>query len=176
MKRVKRNSCIALTFFFFFLTLTIYGQATGKSKQVKNLLPIPFGTITKLTIQIVDGDQLGDKGYQSAYLFKIKTVDSVKLSKPVLIEFKDETGKFPADEFQLYKYVYGRETGSLTSDTIKMIKKEYVGKSFTITAYETGEFTGIPDNYFNYQPVRQDRSFYFRHYIIVVADLSNNKE
>ena len=129
-----------------------------------------------MNIEIIDGDKLDDKGYEGSFLFKIKSVDSIKLSKPIIIELKDETGKFPTDVFQLYKYLYGRETGAPTSDTTEKMKKEYVGKTFKVVAYETGEFSGVPDNYFKYQPVRQDRGFYFRHYIIVVADLTKKAE
>lgn len=176
MKKLAKNISIILAIIACVITKATLGQATLKSNQVKQLLILPFGTIAKMNIEIIDGDKLDDKGYSGAYLFKIKTVDSIKISKPIIIEFKDEMGKFPADEFQLYKYLYGRETESLTSDTITLMKKEYVGKGFTILAYETGEFSGVPDNYFKYQPVRQDRGFYFRHYIIVVANLTKKPE
>ena len=173
MKRVIKSIFIILTIIACFITITTLGQVAGKSIQIKPLLTLPFGKIAKMNIEIIDGDKLDDKGYEGAYLFKIKTVDSLKLAKPVIIEFKDETGKFPADEFQLYKYLYGHETGSLSSDTIKLMEKEYVGKNFTIVAYETGGFSGVPDNYFNYQPIRQDHGFYFCHYLIVVANIAN---
>jgi hypothetical protein len=56
-----------------------------------------------MNIEIIDEDELGKKGYASSYLFKVLIVDSVKLSKPIIIEFKDETEEFPEDIFQLYK-------------------------------------------------------------------------
>jgi hypothetical protein len=40
-------------------------------------------------------------------------------------------------------------------------------------AYESGNFTGVPNSYFDYQPVRQDQGFHFRHYLIVVSNLTN---
>jgi hypothetical protein len=107
MKRVIKIFCVALTIIACFIALTTVGQATAKSKQIKQLLSVPFGTIAKLTIEIVDGDKLNDKGYEGSYLFKIKTLNGVKLSKSIIVEFKDETDKFPADDFQLYKYLYG---------------------------------------------------------------------
>ncbi|NOT93411.1 hypothetical protein [Ferruginibacter sp.] len=126
-----------------------------------------------MDIEIVDGIELNDKDHQSSFLFRIKSVDSIALTKSVIMEFKDETGEFPADEFQLYKYLYGKKKETVSSDIAVKIKKNYVGKTFKVVAYETGEFTGIPNGYFEYLPVRQDYGFHFRHYIIAVANVTN---
>jgi hypothetical protein len=149
------------------------GQDTLRTKQViKEWLTVPFGTIAKMNIEIVDGNELNDKGHQGSFLFKVNSVDSIPLSKPILIEFKDETGHFPSDEFELYKHLYGKKTGTISPEESELMKKKYVGKQFNIVAYEAGEFTGIPGDYFKYQPIRQDYGFYFRHYIIVVSNLT----
>ena len=168
------------SFFFVFAfgaTMSAFGQDTTRPKEmIEEKLAIPFGTIRKMNIVIVDGDQLRDKAHQGSFLFSVKSVDSTTFLNPVTIEFKDETGKFPRDEFELYKYLHGKKATTLSAKQSEEMKKKYVGKEFTVAAYETGEFTGLPENYFKYQPVRQDYGFHFRHYIIVVADLTPSKK
>jgi hypothetical protein len=159
--------------FIFFRVNTTFAQDSIASKQsFREKLAVPFGKIVPMNIEIVDGDKLDDKGYQSSFLIKVKSVENKSLGKPIIFEFKDETGNFPGDEFELYKYLYGKETGTISSKISSEIKKNYVGKEFNIMAYESGGFTGIPDDYFKYQPVRQDRMFHFSNYIIVVRDLT----
>jgi hypothetical protein len=150
-------------------TKTTFGQ-----NDVKARLNHPFGTLLKMKVEIVDGDILNKKYYQGSFLFKIKSIDSTGLPEAIMMEFKDETGKFPNGVFQLYKYVKGKEAGVISSEETTQLKKGYVGKQFMIVAYETGEFTGIPKEYFKYQPVRQDLSFHFKNYLIVVAVAEDN--
>jgi hypothetical protein len=156
---------------------TSFGQDTTGPKQViKARLTVPFGTLAKMSVEIVDGNELNEKGHQSSFLLRVKSIDNTPLSKPIIIEFKDETGNFPTDDFELYKHLYGKKTRTISSKETEKMKKKYVGRQFNIVAYETGGFTGIPDDYFKYQPVKQDYEFHFRHYIIVVADLTKTTE
>jgi len=71
--------------------------------------------------------------------------------------------------------LYGDDRGRSSYDADKEMKQKYVGKQFDVVAYETGEFTGVPDGYFKYQRVRQDVGFGFKNYLIIVADLTNAK-
>ena len=153
----------------------IFAQGTARPRLViEERLPVPFGTVVKMKVIIVDGEELNDKGHQSSFLLKVMSVDGITLSKPVIIEFEDETGKFPNGVFELYKYLKGKEAHSISSEESDKIKKKYVGKEFDIAGYETGKFTGIPRGYGKYQPERQDYGFHFRHYIIVIADLASD--
>lgn len=182
MKR-KSTSTYLLKFTFLLATFVasftvnrIFGQDTLKiTHQIKEKLPVPFGTLVKLKIEIVDGNELNDKGHQSSYLFRVKSVDSIILSSPILIEFKDEAGNLPNNDFELYKYLYDKTARTISSSESEKMKKQYVGKEFNIVAYETGGFTGIPDGYFEYQELRQDYGFHFRQYLIVVADLTKKQ-
>jgi hypothetical protein len=172
-KHFLKHIFFTVTIIAGFTAKTTFGQDTVKPRQViKEWLTVPFGTLVKMKVEIIDGEELNDKYHQSSFLFRIKSVDSILLPKSIIIDFKDETGKFPTDEFELYKYLYGKEIGKISPSGSKKMKKKYVGQEFTIVAYEAGEFGGVPDGYFRYQPVRQDFGFYFRHYIIVVADLT----
>jgi hypothetical protein len=176
-KHILKHLFLFATIIVAFTAKTTFCQDTIRSKQViKERLTVPFGTVTKMNIEIVDGKELNDKGHQSSFLFRVRSVDSILLSEPVIIEFKDETGNFPGDEFELYKYLYGKKTGTISSKESEKMKKKYVGRQFNIVAYETGEFTGVPGDYFRYQPERQDYGFHFMNYIIVIADLTKRTE
>ena len=177
------NSKYFLYYIFLCVTIISCNSPKASNKQdnnksnssVKERLNHPFGTLLKLTVEIVDGDLLASKGLEGSFLFKIKSVDSIALSNTILMEFKDETGKFPNEVFGLHKYLYGNDVGQIPSDEYKKMKKKYVGHEFNIVAYETGEFTGVPDGYFKYQRVRQDVGFGFMNYLIVVAGLTKSK-
>ena len=86
--------------------------------------------------------------------------------------FVDETGEFANDNFELYKLTYGKNASSISGKQINKMKEKYVGKKFVLMAYETGQFTGMPKNYFKYRPIRADRNFHFKNYLIVVANLT----
>jgi hypothetical protein len=171
-KQMLRLNFSFVTIIGFFAATSALGQDTLKPTQIKERLNVPFGTLVKMKVEIVDGEKLNDKYHEGNFLFRIKTVDSIAVPGSMIIDFKDETGKFPTDEFELYKYLYGKEAKEITSSESKKMKKNYVGQNFTIMAYEAGEFAGVPKDYFKYQPVRQDFGFHFRHLIIVVADLT----
>jgi hypothetical protein len=154
MNLKKFSRFLFLTISIFLFTKTSFSQDSDVSKyDVKEKLGYPFGTLLKMKVEIFDGNNLNDKYHQSSFLFRIKSIDSIALPETVIMEFKDETGKFSSD--------YNEKL------------KKYVGKEFTIVAYETGEFSGIPKGYFKYQPVRQDFGFHFKNYLIVVADMTN---
>lgn len=142
--------------------------------SIKEKLNVPFGTIVKMKVEIVDGDELRMKGYTGLFLFRVLSVSDKKLTKAAIIEFTDETGKFPNEMFGLYKYLYGKATGSLSSKEEEIMKKKYVGKVFEIIGYETGGFIGEPVDYYKYQETKQNWSFHFRNYLIVIG-LANKK-
>lgn len=112
---------------------------------IKPQLGIPFGTIAKLEVQFFSGNDLHLKYYTGMTLLKVNSVNGKTIKDTITLTFTDETGSLKAS----------------------------VGQKLTIMAYETGRFSGIPDNYFDYQPVRQDRSFAFDHNLIVVSNLTN---
>lgn len=174
MDKSYRLYCFLLI--MFINTSFVIGQIKDTSKQecvVKEQLSRPFGTLLNLTVEIMDGEELNDKSHQSSFLFKVTEVENLKLNIPIIIEFKDETGKFPDTDFGLYKLHTEKKAGVLSQDEIKKINKEYVGKKFKVVGYETGEFKGVPDGYFKYQEVRQDYSFHFFNYLVVIADITN---
>lgn len=166
--------CIYRSLFLAFITLTQlkgFTQSPDSTSQItlKPKLGIPFGTITSLKVEIISGDNIS-KADQGSYLMKVVSVGDEEVSDTIILHFIDKTGDFSNEGFKLFEKVYGKETGSINSEQRLTIEKDYVGKTFTIMAYESGEFVGAPDQYFDYQPVSQTTGFHFKSYLIVVAN------
>jgi hypothetical protein len=169
--------------YYFFLCLTIAccnSPSTSNthdhlksSHSIKELLNHPFGTLLKLSVQIIDGDSSDSKGLAGSFVFRVDGINGIAFSDPIIMEFQDETDKFPNNVIELSKYLYSDDRGTSSFDAEIEMKKKYVGKQFNIIAYETGAFLGVPDDYFKYQPIRQDVGFGFKNYLIVIADLTN---
>lgn len=147
-------------------------QDISQEYQISEQLNLPFGTIVNLKVEIVSGESLRMKEYQSSYLFLIKEIDGTPLADSLIMTFADETETFPSDDFELYEWLYGEEVGRLSSETINEMQKQYVGKIFDVIAYETGAFAGDPEGVYNYQMARQSSGFHFRNWLIVISNES----
>ncbi len=150
----------------------VNSQIDSLKSTIKTELKLPFGTITKLEVQIFDGNLLQTKESEGVYLFKIISINGILQTDTLLMTFMDETKSFAKDNFELYKLLYKKEIGTLSQKDIVRMKKAYVDKKYKIMAYETGQFLGIPKNYFKYQPVRADLNFHFKNYLIVVSNMT----
>jgi len=146
--------------------------------KIKEKLEYPFGTILKLKIEIIDGKDLEMKEFSGEYLIKIIEVNDNKVPEPQIMSFSDESGLFPSDNFELYKFLYGKETGNLSEDLIKKMNKNYVGKIFNVLAYESGNFSGSPVNsdyvtnhVSDFDLATQDISFQFVNFIKITTKL-----
>jgi len=172
------RQCLTIIFILAFLWAKSQAQpgsglAGDRSKiSITTKLGIPFGTIAKLKAEIYDGNSLHMKAYEGVYLLKINYVNDKLIKKTILLRFTDETKTLANDDFGLYKLIYKKEADSLMGLQINKMKEKYVGKKLTLMAYETGQFIGIPQNYFHYRPIRADVGFYFEHYLIVVSNLT----
>ena len=153
-------------------TKFVSDQLDSSKSIITTKLNVPFGTISKLNVEIYDGDKLEIKEYQGVFLFKVNSINDKTLNDTLLMEFVDETGQFANNNFELYKLTYGKSVGRLSSPKIDRMKKKYVGKKFILMAYETGQFSGIPNDYFKYRPIRADKYFHFKNYLIVVSNLT----
>ena len=153
-------------------TKFISSQLDSSMSTITIKLNVPFGTISKLDVEIYDGDKLQMKEYQGVFLFRINSINDRPQNDTLLMTFVDETGQFANDDFELYKLTYGKSATSISSKQIDKMKEKYVGKKFILMAYETGQFTGIPKDYFKYRPIRADRNFHFQNYLIVVSNLT----
>ena len=170
-----------LTFILVFIGPWSYSQTQhtpinhqGDSSKtiISTKLNIPFGTIAKLDVEIYDGDSLQMKAYEGTYLLKINSVNGKQQIDTLLMTFEDETGGLVNDNFELFKLIYGKKTNSISDKQIDKMKKTYVGKKLTLMAYESGQFTGMPKDYFKYRPVQADRVFHFENYLVIVSSLT----
>ena len=150
----------------------ISSQLDSSKSAITTKLNIPFGTISKLSVEVYDGDKLQRKEYQGVFLFRVNSINDKPQNDTLLMTFVDETGEFANDNFELYKLTYGKSANSISSKQIDKMKEKYVGKKFILMAYETGQFTGMPKDYFKYRPIRADRSFHFQNYLIIVSNLT----
>ena len=147
-------------------------QGDSSKASISTKLNIPFGTIAKLDVEIYDGDSLQMKAYEGTYLLKINSVNDKKQIDTLLMTFEDETGELANDNFKLYKLMYGKKANSISNKQIDKMKKTYVGKKLTLMSYETGQFTGMPKDYFKYGPSKAGRDFHFENYLVIVSGLT----
>ena len=168
----------------FLILIALWGNSQNQPAQISSQydtsistvtarLNVPFGTIVKLEVEIYDGDSLQMKEYQETYLLKINSVNGRQQIDTLLLPFEDETEQLANDNFKLHKLVYDRMPPSISRKQIDRMKKNYVGKKFTLMAYETGHFVGIPKDYSKYRPIRADRTFEFQNYLKVISNLTN---
>ena len=102
------------------------------------------------------------------YLLKIFKIDDKLISENLILNFKDETKDVPSDNFELYKYLYGKSTEVISGDEIKEMKNRYVNKKLELVIHETRQFDGVPDGYFKYRPVMAATDFGFSTHLVIV--------
>jgi hypothetical protein len=142
-------------------------------------LGIPFGTISKLEVEVYDGENLHMKAYVGTYVLKINSIDNKLINDTLVLRFTDESETLASDDFSLYQLIYKKKVGSLSSVQLEKMKKRYVGKKFTVMAYETGQFKGSPEKYFDYKPIKPGtphffatHPFLFEHSLVIVSNLT----
>lgn len=168
-------------FLFVCISTMLFGQSSRAktSYSIKENLDFPFGTLIKLKIEIIDGTSLKQKSLNGIYLMKINEINDQPFKESFITEFIDKSGEFPTEDFGLYEKVYKKKVkNSLSSDEIDKIQKNYVGKTFTVLAYESGKFVGIPnESDFVKKKVnlprlmKQDVIFHFKNYIVIESKL-----
>ena len=147
---------------------------TGPAAQPPiGALGLPLGTVAEIRATVVPGSSLGDKGHQGVYLLRVTHVNGRELPDPPLIEFgvpaylRKGLARTP---FELYEMKYHREAPELDDKQTARLEQGYVGKEFHLTAYETGRYSGIPQNMPRDIPLWQDRGFHFSTSLAVVAE------
>lgn len=133
----------------------------------------PLGKAVVMEAKIVSGDILGDKSSRGSYYLDVHVVDGTKLPKHIVIGFNAEArGNFdlPNDSFALYKFKNKRDATRLSDDETRELEKGFVGKHVKLWAYETGYYSGIPNNLPKGYPVGQGRRFGFSTYLVVLGE------
>ena len=77
-------------------------------------------------------------------MLKILEINNKKVHDLIILDFEDQAlnDTFPTNVFELYKDINGEEIGSINETESEIIKKQYVGKIFNISAYETTKSFG----------------------------------
>ncbi|MDP2388626.1 MAG: hypothetical protein Q8M29_19800 [Bacteroidota bacterium] len=169
------------------LIIIIFNTACRSTKVVEQAqytvqekLSHPFGTVLKMKVEVVDGDTRGSKGYNSSFYFKIKSVEGKSIGGNVIMDFQNSFNiNLPRNEEELYEYIYNKKQESSNRTELDSLKKEYVGSTFEIIAYETGRFSGIPNGPKEYDKcweAWQDQGFHFENYLLILCDLNKKKE
>ena len=171
------NTRIFIQLMILFVSGHLFGQAKKQKYNAPKyeLIPRlnhPFGTILKLRVEIIDGDSLRMKEHQSSFLIRVKEIENKTVPGTLIIGYEDRTIYFPKNIFELYEHIYKRKAKEVDLDTTLILKKQYIGREFNIAAYESGFFWGVPDGYTKHQSIRQEPSFHFKSYLVVVADLN----
>ena len=116
---------------------------------LKSKTGIQFGTIAKLEVKVINGSDFKIKDYQSILLLEILKVNDFKVKEKHFLKYVDET------------------------NTINEEMKNLIGKKLTLFAYETGSFTGIPKDYFEYRPVIASKNFHFENKLVILKILND---
>jgi len=173
---------------YFLLSFCIFCSCTSEPKKpiiwnydttdcaCKPKLGQQFGTIYNLKVKVIDGEDLRMKAYWGVYLMKILEVEGVQINDTILMTFKDRTDEFPEGSYELREHLKGDINSRIEPEEELEFEKDYIGKTFDIVAYESGTFEGIPENYFDYQPVMTARGFYFINYLMVISSPTFDKD
>ena len=137
-------------------------SSPGDSNEIKLKaeLGVPFGTVCKLEVETYAGDKLLRKAYARVYLLKVNSINGKRITDKLLLRYTDET--------ETLSYMQVAKT-----------EKKYPAKKITIMAYETGQFSGIPEKYFDYNYVppgvpkfKGGTPFLFEHSLVVISNLT----
>ena len=181
-----RKTLLFLSTFFLLLSCksSFYEGMTPMEKAYYTLpghgfkaeLGHPFGTLLKLRIEIVDGQEYSHKGSRSSYLMRVLEVNGKPMEEILLFEFDNHyTPEFATNAFELYKNIYRTETGSIDSKQRTEMNKQYVGKKYTILAYESGRYSGLARDYGKYTIAPGGQyQFHFKSYLMVVENLTQS--
>lgn len=139
--------------------------------EIIGRLGLPLGTVTMIEATIVDGDSLGTKPYGDTYLLRVTRVSQNTLASPPVMRFTARYCDLPNERSERYQQLYGDEPRVGTGGAVRSaLDSNYVGRSYTLLAYEVGVFQGTPDNL----PTRytwQDYGWFF-HTSLVVIDVN----
>lgn len=176
---------------FFFISILIsfilFGCSSSNNQSItdrkaafhtnqtpKATLDYPYGTMVELKVQIIDGEGLQIHKYQGKYLLKLLEVNNKKVQKNLIFEFENKALDFdlPRNNFELYEFLFGEETGRISHDQILEMKKKYVGKIYKIAAFESAKSFGKPYDSYKYSLFPTQYNFHFINYLVVISNLN----
>lgn len=140
---------------------------------VIGLLGLPLGTVTNVHATIIAGSELRLKAYDGLYLLRVTAVDGHRLGKAATLEFTVPSFanvRLARDPLALYELKTGNKKDQLRAGEIAELERGYVGSERSLMVYETGGYSGIPNNLPRDIPSWQDHSFSFTTSLVVLME------
>ena len=136
-----------------------------KHRPVIGELGIPLGSPAAIKAVIVDGATLKDKIHSESYLLEVIEVNGSNMEKRPVLEFSLRHSldvDLAANNAQLINKFGGEGNNGRGEDIVPSLKTNYVGKEVNLLVYETGKFSGVPNDLPDNAPLWQDEGFGFR--------------
>jgi hypothetical protein len=153
--------------------MNVPASDVGARVQVIGAMGLPLGTVREVVIEVEDGAATKSKDDASFYLAKILRIDGKDIKDPVVLQFRSRATALQSS-YEARRQQLGGEGRHLTSE-IRDLNADYVGARFIITAYETGEFAGMPPGVPS-ALAWQDSKFRFRTYLVIITARRAKKE
>lgn len=142
-------------------------------RSVVGRLGIPLGTASEIEAEIISGEALRQKRYAGRYLLKVTKVGDKTLETPVPMEFYVPgfiSVQLASDVHELYELKNGDEPRIIDTAMLPELEKDYVGRNVNLCVYESGGFSGIPENKPADVPIWQGTAFHFSTHLTVLAE------
>lgn len=153
---------------------TPLGLAEIQQKGVEGRLGVPLGNVVEIKGTIVSGRATRRKALSSLYLLDVTEIEGKKLDNAIRLKFSVPpiaNAKIASTHFGLYELKNGERPKILSSDKLAELEKGYVGSEFKLAVYESGGFSGIPNNLPEDFPAWQGTNFHFSTQMIVLKQL-----
>lgn len=117
-------------------------------RPVIGRLGVPLGTLVRVHVVVVRGDDTRSKGDAGAYLVRVERVDDKPLVSPPELHFVSmfTEPQLPSNVSGLPLLLGRLEGDALEPEKQRSLESSFVGRSFDFRAYEVGAFDGIPSN------------------------------
>lgn len=128
----------------------ITADELARDYKVIGRLGMPLGKVMHAGALIVSGDSVGDKRHDGQYLLDIQSLDGQLVVPPIRMEFRDASGRLPANVFARLVTVDDKAPMALSGKMKERINAGYVGSECDLLVYESGGFSGpnieeVPD-------------------------------
>jgi len=140
-------------------------------KTIIGKLGMPLGSPAVIKAVIVDGETMKDKIHSESYLLAVIEVNGSLLQDKPVLEFSLNHSldvELAVDNIELIN-MFG-EGDDLSEEYVNGLKKKYVGKEVSLLVYETGHFSGVPNDLPDNALLWQDEGFNFKSTLEVLLE------
>jgi len=144
------------------------------NRGVAGRLGVRLGNVIDIKATIVSGRETRRKALSSLYLLDVTEINDKQLAAPIRLRFSVPPiadAKLASTNFGLYKLKHGEPAKRLSSAQLDELEKDYVGSEVKLAVYETGGYSGIPNNLPADFPAWQGQEFHFSTHLIVLEQV-----